>query len=389
MSLLPVCCIVSRAGVDVRTRCGLFPLQAIARTCQLETAMSQEHQHEFRRRYGAWVVFAACLVFVASGCKSGASLSKPSSWWTLGGSKDPAQLASAPPFADGGTTDGNVAKPSSMASPYPTTTTPQGYVMNDAKVAPASAPTTARASAQQLPNYPSTDDAAPVTYGQPVPTPMMYPDTAEMAGAAAAGGAVGGIATQAGPYATVTVPNQAPTAVAPATPETVVAPSRIADSRMGSSFGDSVAPAATQSPPSPGGFAGQPAVPPAPESRYGDANPNRFGASRFGAGAAAAAPPATSVAEPPAFSNNPAAPFPAAASPAPVSPAPASADPLPSSPAGSSIPATPPRRRPDPGYRPGGTSSYRPSSSILVGGPNADPAVRAASFNAPAEPVVR
>ncbi len=351
--------------------------------------MSQEHQHESRRRRGAWVALAICLALVASGCKSGASLSKPSSWWTLGGSKDPAQLASAPPFADGGDTAGNVAKPSSMASPYPTTTTPQGYVMNDAAVAPASAPTTAPASAQQLPNYPSTDDAAPVTYGQPAPTPMMYPDTAEMAGAAAAGGAIGGIGTQAGPYATVNAPKEAPAAVAPATPETVVAPSRIADSRTGSSFGDSVAPPATQSPPTPGAFPSQPAVSPAAESRYGEADPNRFGASRFGAGAAAVAPPATSIAEPPAFPNNPAAPFPAAASPPPVSPAPASADPLPTSPSGSSIPATPPRRRPDPGYRPGGTSSYRPSSSILVGGPNSDPAVRAASFDAPAEPLVR
>jgi hypothetical protein len=62
---------------------------------------------------------------------------------------------------------------------------------------------------------------------------------------------------------------------------------------------------------------------------------------------------------------------------------------VPSSPAGSSLPATPPRRRPDPGYRPGGTSSYRPSSSILVGGPSTDPAVRAASFDIPSEPVVR
>lgn len=353
--------------------------------------MSQEHEHEFRRRCGAWVASAACLVFVASGCKSGASFSKPSSWWALGGAKDPSQLASAPPFEDGGTKDGTVAKPSSMASPYPTTTTPQGYVMNDATAAPPAVSTTAQAAPGQLPPYPSTDDAAPVTYGQPAPTPTSYPDTAEMARAGAAGGTVGGIATQAGPYAPAPTSNEALTPMAPATPDTVIAPSRIADSRMGSSFGDSTMPAApvTAQPPTAGGFTSQPVMPPAAESRYGDVSPSRFGGGSFGDGAAVMTPPAAPVAEPPPLPKNPAPEFTAPASPALVSPVPVSADPPPALPPGSSTPATPPRRRPNPGYRPGGTSSYQPSSSILVGGPNADPAVRAASFNTPAEPVVR
>lgn len=355
--------------------------------------MSREHEYEFRRRCGAWVASAACLVVVASGCKSGASFSKPSSWWAFGGSNDPAQLAAAPPFEDGGTKGGNVAKPSSMASPYPTTTTPQGYVMNGATVSPASAATTAQASAGQLPNYPSTDDAAPITYGQPAPTPQNYPDTADMAGAAAAGAASGGIAAQTGPYATLPAPTpQMQPPMAPATPDTVVAPARIADSRTGSAFGDSVAPATpvtTQAAPSASALTSQPTAAAAPESRYQDVSPSRFGGSSFGAGAASAALPTAPSTEPSAFSANTAAAVPAPVSPAPVSPSPVSADPLPATPASSSIPAAPPRRRPNPGYRPGGTSSYRPSSSILVGEPSADPAVRAASFNAPADPVVR
>jgi hypothetical protein len=51
---------------------------------------------------------------------------KPS-WWSFGGSAaaDPAELASAPAF------EGDVKKPSDSAKPYPTTTTPNGYVLND------------------------------------------------------------------------------------------------------------------------------------------------------------------------------------------------------------------------------------------------------------------
>lgn len=335
--------------------------------------MSQEHEYEFRRHSGAWVAIAAGLVLVASGCKSGASFSKPSSWWASGGSSDPAKLASAPPFDESAPGEGGVAKPSSMASPYPTTTTPQGYVMNEATAAPAASSAMAQASPNQLPNYPSTDDAAPVTYGQPAPAPMTYPDTAEMAGAGAVGGATA-VAAQTGPYATLPTAAQPPAAMTPATPDTVVAPTRVADSRVGSSFGDSVAPAPAAAPLA------------APESRYGDVNASRFGGTGFAAGAAAATPPMAPATEPP-LASNPASAF---SVPAPSAPAaPPLPDSPPASPAGSSLPATPPRRRPDPGYRPGGTSSYRPSSSILVGEPNADSAVRAASFDVPAEPVVR
>jgi hypothetical protein len=40
---------------------------------------------------------------------------------------------------------------------------------------------------------------------------------------------------------------------------------------------------------------------------------------------------------------------------------------------------TPPTRRPDPGYRPGGTSSYRPAKTLLAG-EEADEGVQPASF---------
>ncbi len=125
--------------------------------------MSQEHDYHLSHGYSVWAAAALCLILVATGCKSGASFSKPSSWWAGGGSNDPSQLAAAPPFEEGATADGTVARPSSMASPYPTTTTPQGYAINDATANPQMPPATAQASAGQPPIYPSTDDAAPVT----------------------------------------------------------------------------------------------------------------------------------------------------------------------------------------------------------------------------------
>jgi hypothetical protein len=54
-----------------------------------------------------------------------------------------------------------------------------------------------------------------------------------------------------------------------------------------------------------------------------------------------------------------------------------------------SLPSASPTRRPDPGYRPGGTSSYRPSQAIIATDPPASPAgVRTASYEEP-DAVVR
>jgi hypothetical protein len=51
-------------------------------------------------------------------------------------------------------------------------------------------------------------------------------------------------------------------------------------------------------------------------------------------------------------------------------------------PSASAAPSTAPGRRPDPGYRPGGTSTYRPSQAI-VDEPADDRPVRQASYDSP------
>lgn len=79
-----------------------------------------------RQRFpSARFVAAAAAVAVACaspGCKSGSSWAAKPSWWTFG-NDDPAKLADAPPAAT------DVAMPSATSKPYPTTTTPEGYVM--------------------------------------------------------------------------------------------------------------------------------------------------------------------------------------------------------------------------------------------------------------------
>ncbi|MFN9368938.1 MAG: hypothetical protein ACK6CT_09265, partial [Planctomycetia bacterium] len=74
----------------------------------------------------------------------------------------------------------------------------------------------------------------------------------------------------------------------------------------------------------------------------------------------------------------------AAAAPAVAAPASAPAA-LPAPPASAPPAASPmPTRRPDPMYRPGGTSSYRPGKEILVGSnAGTEAAVRPVSFEAP------
>ena len=102
------------------------------------------HYFRFRNNVSVWAVSAACLILVSAGCKSGASFSKPS-WWAFGGNTDPSQLASAPPYENEESSGGTgVSKPSAMASPYPTTTTPESYVM--AGEAPRSSSSSPRSS---------------------------------------------------------------------------------------------------------------------------------------------------------------------------------------------------------------------------------------------------
>ena len=162
--------------------------------------MSQERGSDQRWKRLAGV--AALCVLAAGGCKSGMSTSKPS-WWTLGGQGgDASKLASAPPFGDAASgKEADVAKPSSLASPYPTTSTPDGYALNNAPAA--------QVAAAQPTQYPSTDNVAPITYGQPQPVAASVVPSATTPTQPQ-----GTIAAQAGPYATL------PAASSKATPPT-------------------------------------------------------------------------------------------------------------------------------------------------------------------------
>ncbi|MGI9177453.1 MAG: hypothetical protein ACR2IT_06300 [Pirellulales bacterium] len=311
------------------------------------------------RRQHTLSIALALAAAVAGGCKSGSSWTAKPSWWTFGdASKDPAALASAPPAPT------DVTKPSAAAKPYPTTTTPEGYVLDKAQAAGTANVAAAAVSAPVEP--------AAVTYGStPVAAPVASQTAAASPPAAATvPGSLSSISPQVGPYggvpgsspidqslpATSTAGYPAPLAGNPAQSPAMAAPAaavgvaaatagfdpagtRVADARGAESW---PAPAATA--PAGGG-----------DSRYGAVNGSRFSG---GTPAMPAAPPATETLSPAV----PPAEMPPAATPGGVAP-----------------PA--PTRRPDPGYRPGGTSSYRPSRTILAGDPGEAPsAVQPASY---------
>ena len=302
---------------------------------------------------GRWLgTLAVLALVVAPGCKSGGSWNAKPAWWSFGQTPPAAGdgLASAPAF------NGDATKPSATAKPYPTTSTPQGYALEQSS-APAA-------------------DAAPVTYGVTQPPAAAAPaNLAQWSPSASAPPAAAGpIAPQVGPYATTQAgppataaaaalppaTNEPPAALAavpqPSPPPAVPAAApRMADARASSpdwtGSADAVAPPAN------------------PSSRYGVAA-SRFSGAPDAAGSAAF-PAAPAAAAPAAFPAAPSAATPAAPAAWPTElPAPGSA-PL-------AAPPGPPVRRPDPGYRPGGTSSYRPARTSIAGG--ADPGVQPASF---------
>lgn len=313
--------------------------------------------------WGVALVVASALV--ATGCRSGTSTFSSPSWWAFGNSagNDPEKLAAAPPF-DGKSADGKITKPSQAATPYPTTTTPNGYSVADATRGPANDP-----AAMATPPV----EQAAVTYGstpQP-PAAMAQTPSALPSGGAAAPSAAPIAATtspggpQVGPYASLSA--QIPTAgsAQPLTPPplagmtpsaTPSAPSSAAPSGFPSTAG--YEPAARMAEAST-----LPAAEPAAMSRYSSSTSSRFGGG---------------IEPPPA----------AAFVPQPVSPPPPSTPPSPlTPPSRDALPSAPPARRPDPGYRPGGTSSYRPAKSILADEqPAAPSAVRTAAYEVPATP---
>lgn len=334
-----------------------------------------------RSIFAAMTALAAVAMLVVSGCKTGGTNSALA-WWpgTSKGSADNEKLASAPSF------DGKVEKPSETQSPYPTTTTPQSYAIDGQKP-----PSLASAGPPPGAVAPPSGNS-PVTYGATPPTAASNPT------AAATPPNPGTIAAQVGPYqgwpaggggpaAPSTPPTSTPAPAAAAlgfgsassmTPDALEPPARYADARFG---GATAAPAAAapattpQQMPAPA----MPSEPAAavPTSRYATSAASQFGTAPAEAPAAPAAfvPAAAPPSAPPQVA-------PAAEIAEPSAFAPQSGVNRLRAPSASAEPPSSPGRRPDPGYRPGGTSTYRPSQAI-VDEPADDRPVRQASFDSP------
>jgi hypothetical protein len=342
----------------------------------------------------------ACSL-AATGCQSGMSMTKPS-WWKFGGGgsgDDAAKLAAAPSFST------DAKKPSEANSPYPTTSTPNGYVITGSSAA-GSAPATQAATS-----------IGPVVYGS-APPASTAAVSAAAPGSAPVASSQGGAAAQTGPYATlggetIPPPGQPLPPIAPlsnpvaqpataslepqaaypaAASQAAVSPAagpayRTADASASAGYSNFSAAAGSEPPAAagmPAGGAapgGMPAAGMAPagmtpagmtsagmaggamagaavgSGRYGTQSASRFSTG----GSTPAAPasygqPQTDTAFPPPDAVLPAGAQPAAA---PLAP-PATPGLLPQS------TTQPPVRRPDPGYRPFDTGSYRPSSTILA-----------------------
>ncbi len=363
----------------------------------------------------AWLALPVLLVVAASGCKSGSSMGN--SWWAFGMSgPDPATLAEAPPF------EGDLTKPAATATPYPTTSTPKSYALADggspaAGQQPAATGTVAKTM------------QPPVTYGttpQPDPTASAQPVMAPPGGGTAAIAATApdtGVAPQVGPYQSIPAPATASPAAAAATgPLTGLAnraENEAALPQPSSRF---------SSPSAPAGYAGgQPQSPPPSGSRFSSVASQRVaeapaagypgGGSRFSSPPTATTPVAPMLpqrdnagpaatqsrygqAGNSAFASDPQAEPPTAAGagagdlsrPAGFPDARGFPDPtfepVDRQPQSPQLPAPPPSsRRNDPGYRPGGTSSYRAAEPIYAGhGPGNGPSVSGQSAPAGVTP---
>jgi hypothetical protein len=307
------------------------------------------------------------LVACGSGCKSGSSMG--SSWGSFGmGGPDPATLAEAPAF------DGDTTKPSSTAQPYPTTSTPDSYALQPGQEAVLAAAV--------------SPSQSPVTYGSSPPAAEPITPSSNTVAATSP-------QPQVGPYQAV------PAAVSPA-----------ADSpALGSGVSGTLASQATSGLPaasSASRFSGPSAsnAPPmannAPSGRFSSLGDQRVAGLQSSAGAAGSrfsSPPSMNAPVSPAFPaatpaaqgggsrysntavssfDQPATSFQDTDSTAQQSlsattSAEESPTVMPTNGAPMHSPPVPPTsRRPDPGYRPGGTSSYQPASPIIVRAPDSD-----------------
>lgn len=286
---------------------------------------------------------AAAVAVAAVGCKTGSSWTAKPSWWTFGGGPEEAsKLATAPPAPT------DITKPSAASKPYPTTTTPEGYVLAGAESAVKSSAGGGTPPQLEQPAVP-----AAVTYGSRPAAPAV----AEARPIAPAGGPQTGLSSitpQVGPYGSAPASaEQSPVAATTSTFD--VAAGATAGEAAGTRVADARAADSWSMPPA--------AAPTTTESRYGSTG------SRF-SGGSLPAEPASLPAAPPAAFDRP------TTVPAEVSLPPSSAVPagLPAAPAplSGTVAPPPPTRRPDPGYRPGGTSSYRTSRTIIAGSSGGD-----------------
>lgn len=360
------------------------------------------HAEVLSRRWSAHrfglLGMAAAIVVVTGGCRTN-SWTAPSSW-----SMFSSQPKNADTLAAGAAVPGDITKPSATAQPYPTTSTPQAYSLAGGATAPA-------AGGVSRAGTPRTNELGPVVYGSTPPASVTAPPALAAAptagGSPPAGPPLSTIAPQVGPYAAsgalpgnASPGNAAPTsgfaAAAPPpvatspelTPSSAPPPERLAENQPSFS-----APPGGSSPAAPS-WGGASADALAGGSRYATGG-SRFSSPPSDAAAAASAwpapPPAqtTPGADPstgfqPLLTPPPATeaqlPTEVPAGQAPAAQLPAFQPPPVAAPA-APPPAAPPARRPDPGYRPGGTSSYRPGADILN-----DRAVQPVSFGAPAPP---
>lgn len=329
-----------------------------------------------RGSLGQGAVMLAIALVAATGCKSGSWGAKPS-WWSLGGAgaTDPAKLAAAPSFS------ADVTKPSATAKPYPTTSTPEGYVLANASQDGAPAPAVAPPAAI---TYGSTPPAAPATPNTIAATPAVASATASQPGLTPPSSPLSAIAPQVGPYAAPPAAGP-PESALPTTPNgglaAVPSASGAAASSALSTPGASFDPAARVAD-ARGGASWQPTASTTLDpsgSRYGAATGSRFSGPIGTDGAAPAQPawtPSAIDAPPIATPATPESASATGSAPAVATPASQPAAP----PATVSPSAAPPTRRPDPGYRPGGTSSYRSSRELLGG----EGSIQPVSFDSPA-----
>lgn len=315
----------------------------------------------------------ACLVVSAVGCRTGSWTTKPS-WMTFGQkTTDPDRLSSAPAFA------GDVPKPSATAKPYPTTSTPEAYSLPDAGAQAATAPGGVPAAV----TYGSTPPPAELAKAAPPPqAATTAPIAAQVGPYAASAGALPPETTAAASNPASGWTSAAPAAAGPPLVPTDPSPATVSTAPPPWA----TASAAMEPPASPAAPASvSPPASPAPPQRFADARASspawtpapldpsatagRYagsGTSRFSTGEMTTAAASMLPAPPPAPATLPAPPTELQPTVPPMSP-PAAA------------PAAP-VRRPDPGYRPGGTSSYQPARSSLAGEPAS--AVQPAGFEA-------